>query len=193
MSAHPALRIDRLFHIVAQSANPHRQSRCEQRQRQRADQQHGDHDVEQPFERAIALRENAVARFLDDHDAAYLIAKPDRMCGRHDGGASIGCGAALRCKDARQRAFDVAAARRSLRDGVVFEFFGRLFQDALIERVRDRLHDRREAARRFAVDVTLVARPLECARARQHDAVAVDHPDPRGRSRQSLHDLRDIG
>ena len=77
--AHAALRIDRLLGIVAKAANPRRQSRCEQRQRHRSDQQHGNDDVEQPLERAVALGEDPIARFLDDHRAAHLVAEPDRM------------------------------------------------------------------------------------------------------------------
>ena len=187
--AHAALLIDGQFRVVAQAPDARGKPRRIQRQRERADEQHGQHDVEQPLEREVALREHRVARFLDDHRALHRIADPDRMRRADDHRLRVRRGPALGGQDACQRAFDVASARRSVVRRIVGEILARLIQ-----------HERIQASRRGAPKPRAERFGghwrrwrLERAGTRQHRAVAVDDPDARCRPRQAVDDLRDFG
>ncbi len=140
------------------------------------------------YERAVALGQHAVGRFLDDDGAAHLVADPDRMRRRHDHRPAVGRGPPQRGQDAGQRALDVAALQRAPRRGVVGEVLRRLGQHPRVERPQRGARQASPPRRRRRLRL----RRLQRARARQHDAVAVDHPDARRRPRQSLHDAGDL-
>jgi hypothetical protein len=178
---------------VAQAPDARGQARGEQRERERADEQDRQHDVEQPFERTVALGQHAVGRLLDDHRAAHLVADPDRMRGRHDHRLAVGGRAPVGREDAVEGRFDVAPARRPARRRLVGELLRRLGEQAGVERVqRDALELGRRARQRASRRGFGFGRTLQRARAREHDEIAVDHPDPRRRARQSEHDLLDL-
>ena len=166
--------------------------RREQRQRQRADQQHGEHDVEQPLERAIALGEHAIAGLLDDDRAAHLVAEPDRMRRRLTITAlpsavrrrSVVRMPASAPSTSRPRGAPVVAAS-SLKSSVGCS------RISAIQRMRSVACATACAAARDSSAPSSAARFSEPARAK-HAAVAVDDPDARRRPRQALHDLRDL-